>query len=220
MNASRDDLPDSKDALEQLCQAYWPAIYSYIRRRGHDRDHAKDLTQDFFMHLLERNSIAVADPAKGKFRSFLLGSVNHFLANEWQRVNAQKRGGGKVIVSFDNDAEHIADPIATDSPEMAFDRHWAFTLLKRGMIRLEEEYKRSGKERHYQMLNRFLTERTAEQDYAAVASEMQTNPATVAVWVHRMRQQYRDMVRSEIAETVSCSSEVDEEMRYLLSTLT
>jgi len=219
MNAARADSPSSKAALEQLCQTYWPPLYAFIRRRGYDVEHAKDLTQAFFQQLLERNAFAAADRNKGKFRSFLLTSVTNFLASEWQRTNAQKRGGGKIIVSLDDSAERfVANGMDMgEPPETTFDRRWAVTVLQRGLNRLEEEFKRSGKEADFQKLNRFLSE--PAEDYSAVAAELQTSPAAIAVTVHRMRQRYREAIRAEIAESVSTAAEVDEEMRYLLSVL-
>jgi RNA polymerase sigma-70 factor (ECF subfamily) len=220
MNAAQPDSPTSSVALDQLCQTYWPPLYTYIRQRGHDPEQAKDLTQEFFRQLLERNAFAVANREKGKFRSFLLASANHFLANEWARNNAQKRGGGKVIVSLDDSAEAELDGVGSgEAPETAFDRRWAITVLGRGLHQLEAEFKSSGKEAHFQNLNRFLTEPATDEDYKTVAAQLRVSPGAISVAVYRMRQRFRDLVRAEIAETVSTEAEVDEEMRYLLSVL-
>lgn len=220
--AGQEESTASRPALEQLCRTYWPALFAYIRSRGHGPEDARDLTQALFSHLLEKNAFAAADPNKGKFRSFLLASANHFLADEWDRARAQKRGGGVVNFSLDDETCEILaqwEPTVSESSEMAFDRRWAFTVLQRGMSQLEAEYAGSGKEAQFQALKCFLTDATGREGYKDVAATLGIRPQSVAVLVHRMRQRYRDLVRAEVAQTVATPADVEPEMRYLLTVL-
>ncbi len=220
--AGQQESAAARPALEQLCTTYWPALYAYVRSRGYAPEDARDLTQALFSHLLEKNAFAMADPNKGKFRSFLLASANHFLADEWDRVNAQKRGGGRVILSLDDRTmENLAhwEPAANEPSEMVFDRRWAFTLLQRGISQLEAEFQRDGKTVQFEALKCFLTDKADSLGYKEVAGTLGTTPQTIAVLVHRMRQRYRDLVRAEVAQTVASPADVDPEMQYLLSVL-
>jgi DNA-directed RNA polymerase specialized sigma24 family protein len=222
LTAGREHLPESSAALEQLCRTYWPPLYAYIRRRGYNEEDAKDLTQALFSQLLEKNVFASVDRNKGKFRSFLLASANNVLANEWDRAKAKKRGGDKVVLSLDDeivDGVELAEPRINESAELFFDRRWAFTVLQQSVSALEREFQSSGKGSQFEKLRRFLTEPATEKDYAVVAADLQTKPGSIAVAVYRLRQRYRELVRAEIANTVSTPAEIDEEMQYLLKVL-
>ena len=214
--------PRATDALEKLCRTYWFPLYAYVRRSGYAAHDAQDLTQGFFARLLEKNFLESVDRRKGRFRSFLLASLNHFLANERDYANAIKRGGGQIAISLDEvSAENRfrLEPIVEDSPESIFDQQWALELLERALSRLRAEYVAAGKAGEFERLKRFLGNAPVEGDYTEMADELTMTVAAVAVSVHRMRHRYRDRIRAEVAQTVSDSGEVDEEMRHLFAAL-
>jgi RNA polymerase sigma-70 factor (ECF subfamily) len=221
VHAGRDGSPQSSAALAQLCQAYWPPLYSFVRRSGHGPEDAKDLTQEFFARLLEKQWLAQADPGRGKFRSFLLAAMKNFLANERRRGQTAKRGGGNPVVSLDDTAEAIYDvEIASNlTPEKLYERRWALSLFDRALARLREDYQTSGKLAVYDALKEFLSVDTRDGDYAPAAKILGSTPGAVSVAVHRLRQRYRDLVREEIALTVENPEEVEAEMRSLLAAL-
>src|SRR6266516_3176522 len=198
--------PESASALETLCCTYWYPLYAYIRRRGHSPEEAEDLTQGFFARLLASEDLSGVDRAKGKFRSFLLAALNHFLANEWDRATAAKRGGNQVLISLDDEnaeERYRMEPAAEVAPEKLFERSWARTLLAQGLARLRAEYAADGKPQQFDQIRCFLTEETGEGGYAAVAARLNMSTGAVAVAVHRMRQRYRELVRQEIGRTVT-----------------
>lgn len=213
---------DSRKALATLCQMYWSPVYAFIRRNGHDRDQAQDLTQGFFALLLEKNYLRDADQERGRFRSFLLTAVKHFLANEWDRAHALKRGGGQVPVSIDSvDVETWYAPAAVEetTPERLFERRWALALLEHVMAKLRAELAAMGKAEQFDRLLVFLTPDSEGARYEAVAAQMGVSAGALRMSVHRLRRTYRDLLRAEIAETVSTPEETDDEIRFLLSTL-
>ncbi len=214
--------PEALEALEKLSHSYWYPLYAYIRRRGYEPDEAQDLTQDFFLRLLEKNYLANADPGKGKFRSFLLASLNHFLANDYRRAQAAKRGGGQVLISIDEasaEGRYALEPVSTLTPEKIYERRWALTLFDRALERLEVELTRTGKTKQYAYFKPFLTREPGEGDYASVAAELGMTAGAVTVGVHRLRQRYRELVQEEIAQTLSNPADLEEELRYLLTLL-
>lgn len=218
LTAGRRDTTRACAALESLCQTYRYPLYAYVRRRGHSPEDAKDLTQGFFACLLERQSIANADPGRGRFRSFLLGAMNHFLATEWAKLQTQKRGGGCELLSLDlAAAEQRFDLELADAatPDNAFDKHWATALLDEVLNRLEAEYHREGKAVLFDALKQTLTGARQSQPYAALATRLDTSEGAVRTAVHRVRKRYRELLRDEIANTVSSPEEVNEEIRYL-----
>jgi RNA polymerase sigma-70 factor (ECF subfamily) len=209
-------------ALEKLCRAYWHPIYAFARRKGCSEEDAKDLTQQFFSRLLERNDFAGVDPQKGKFRTFLLTSFTHFLSNEYDRANALKRGGGKIIFSLDellSDQLNKFEPAGDCSPANLFDQRWAMAVLERALVQFKTEMSVAGKAGQFDMLKTFLTADAGEGRYEGVAQKLGVADASVAVLVHRLRQRYRELVRAEVAETVSSPTELEEEMRHLFQML-
>ena len=214
LSAGRNDTTRARDALAGLCQTYWPALHAYVRRRGFSPQDAEDLTQEFFARLLEHNWIARADAQKGRFRSFLLTALNRFLAGEWDKSRARKRGGGQAPVSLDSEAA------ASEAPaDLAYDRHWALALLERTMARLRGEFARAGKAREFGHLKAFLTSDRKEISYAEAAAATGLSEGAARVAVHRLRKRYRELFREEIARTVAEPGEVDDELRHLIAVL-
>ena len=215
--------PQSAAALEKLCRAYWYPLYAYVRRSGQSKENAEDLTQAFFARLLEKNYLDSARQERGRFRSFLLMALKYFLANEWERAHARKRGGFQTQLSLDTDlAERkFQSEIAAAEipPDRAFERRWALTLLEQTMSRLRSEFKRSGKISEFERLKIFLTADKKEIPYAKTAGELDMSESALRVAVHRLRKRYRELFREEIAHTLAEGESVDEEMRYLLSVL-
>ena len=220
--AGSSDSVQARDALEKLCRTYWSPIYAFIRRQGHTPHDAQDLTQEFFARLLERRDFAAADPSKGRFRSFLLASLKHFLANEWDKARAQKRGGGKSLIPIDAaNAESSCgfEPADNSTAENIFERRWALTLLDQVLRRLRDEYVRDGKQRVFEQLKGTLTEESRSVRYAQIAASLGTSEGAVKVAVHRLRQRYRELLRAEIAQTVASADEVEDEIRNLFAAL-
>ena len=212
--------PQSEDALEKLCREYWPPVYVFIRYRGFEQAKAEDLTQGFFTLLLEKKNLKAADPERGKFRSFLLASVKHYLANEWDREQAQRRGGGSVFgqLGLDDTAANYSEPTERVTPETVFERRWAATVLEVALKRLRKEVqKASGEE--FDRLKGFLTGENAGVRYRDVGQELGMSEGAVKVRVHRMRKRFGQILRKQITETVADPEEVDEEIGYLLGVL-
>ena len=209
-------------ALERLCRVYWRPLYAYIRRRGFSPHDAQDLTQEFFARLLERNDLAAVSPDKGKFRSFLLASLNHFLSNEWDRARAIKRGARLTFISVDEASpEHrsLLESIADLPAERAFEKRWATALLDEAFERLRQESAQAGRADLFDRLKLFLAGEPDHGEYAAVAEQVGWTQGSVAVAVHRLRQRYAELVREEIAHTVSEPAGVEAEMRDLFAAL-
>jgi RNA polymerase sigma-70 factor (ECF subfamily) len=216
------DSTRARDALEKLCRNYWPPIYAFVRRQGHNPHDAQDLTQEFFARLLERNSLANVDQAKGRFRSFLLASLKHFLANEWDKANAKKRGGGRPPISIDAAAAEsscVFEPADLLTADKIFERRWALALLDQVLRRLREEYARDGREKQFEQLKLTLTEASRSVPYAEIAVRLGTSEGAVKVAVHRLRQRYRELLRAEIADTVADPREIEDEIRNLFAAL-
>jgi len=208
------------NALEKLCRSYWFPVYAFVRRQGVSPHDAQDLTQEFFCRLLRKNTFADADPAKGRFRSFLLGALKHFLSDEWDKARAEKRGGHHKIFSLDAlepEARYALEPANDLTPERAFDRRWGLTLLEGALRRLREEFATADKARHFEHLKAFLTQDAGPGGYDEVAALLETTPQAIAVSVHRLRQRYRDAVRAEVAHTVSGPDQIDDELRGLFT---
>lgn len=212
--------PMAAAALEKLCRAYWYPLYVYMRRQGEDEESAKDLTQGFFARLLEKHYLAQVRREKGKFRSFLLASLKHFLADERDKARAQKRGGGQKLVPLDDstgEERYRLEPVDTLDAEKLFERRWAFTLLEQARARLKEEYEKAGKADLYRRLAVFEAGDRSAPSYTEVAAELGLTESAVKSAIFRLRQRYRELVREEVADTVESPEEVDGEIRYLIS---
>ena len=204
-----------------MCRAYWQPICAFARRKGWNEQDAKDLTQQFFAHLLARKDFAGLDPRKGKFRTFLLAAFTHFLANARDYANALKRGGGKVIPLEDLASGEAAELAAPEeaAPATLYDLHWAKTILACALRQLRAETLAAGKQSQFDALKRFLTASGGSADYAAAAGLLGVQPGSVPVLVHRLRQRYRALVREEVAQTVCSPTDLQEEMRHLFAVL-
>ncbi|MBC8096444.1 MAG: sigma-70 family RNA polymerase sigma factor [Akkermansiaceae bacterium] len=224
MAAGQPEAPQAQEALARLCEAYWQPLHDYVRRLGHSETDAKDLTQEFFLRVLSKNILAAADRDKGRFRTFLLTALNHFLANEWHRANAVKRGGGKVTVSIDEETEDEQprhEPATELSPETIYQRSWAASVFRQAHERLGEEYESAGKTRLFEQLKAFLEGSPDPRGYHAVAAALSMTPNAVGVAVHRMRQRLGQLIRAEVERTLvnPTATDIDGEMRFLLETL-
>lgn len=214
--------PESRDVLEELCSTYWYPLYAYLRRRGHQAVDAQDLTQAFVASLLERNAVERADPEKGRFRSFQLGSLNHFVSDEKRRERAQKRGGDCEILSINvDDAEdrYRLEPVDEVTAEAVFERRWALTVLDAAVDRVQAGYERSGKLPLFKALRGHLGADKSTIPNREVAESLGMQEGAVKVAAHRLRQKYREALRAEIAHTVSSREELDDELRRLFQTL-
>lgn len=218
--AGQRSTPESDVALEELCRTYWYPLYAYVRRRGHAKEDAEDLTQAFFARLLEKNSLQGLSSERGKFRAFLLAALKHFLANEWDRASRQKRGGGAVHLSLDwesGDERYQCDVVDTLSPDLQYDRAWAVTLLERVVTRLREEHAAEQKAELFDALKPFLTMEKGAIPYVEVAAQLEMSEGAARVAVHRLRQRYREVLREEIAQTLADPSTVVDEMQALFA---
>ena len=208
----------SAAALQTLCQSYWYPLYAYVRQKGYGAQDAEDLTQSFFMHLLNRDRLGRLTRDRGKFRSFLLTALNHFLVDQWKRGSAQKRGGGQSIFRLDvQEAEtrYRQEPVDTTTPEKLFEQNWAVTLLNTVFVQLQQEQSDKGKGEQFEQLKFCLTGQRSAVPYAELAEKMKLSESALKVLVHRLRQRYRELLRQEVAHTVSGPDEVEEELRYL-----
>ncbi|HEX7653805.1 MAG TPA: sigma-70 family RNA polymerase sigma factor [Verrucomicrobiae bacterium] len=222
LRAGETNAPDQAPALEKLCQAYWQPVYFFARRRGYSDADAKDHTQQFFTRLLARNDFAGLDPARGKFRTFLLAAFTHFLANEYDRATAQKRGGTTLALPLHEltDEQLAGFPGGGElTPAGSFDRAWAQAIQARAMAALKSELRDGGKKRHLELLKPFLTREGDAGSYARAGEQLEVAAKSVPVLVHRLRQRYRELVRAELAQTVATPTDLEEEMRHLLAVL-
>ncbi len=209
-------------ALEELAQIYWFPLYAYVRRQGQSPEAAEDLTQEFFARLIEKHSLRHVDPAKGRFRSFLLASLNHFLANEYDKAQTQKRGGRRNIVALDAldaEARYAVEPVDDMTPERLFEQRWAWAVLDEVLLRLREQYAAKGQGALFEALKGALMQRPAAGQYDEVAHKLGMTQNAVVVAAHRLRGRYRKLLRDEIAQTVAEPGLVDAEVTYLLGCL-
>src|SRR5262245_43588435 len=222
MAAQRGGSPEAAAALEKLCRAYWYPLYAYIRRKGYEPYKAQDLNQEFFYRLLKENYLGAVDRRRGKFRSFLLAAVNHFLSNQRDYERAAKRGGGYQLVSLDEeDAEgrFKMEPASDLSPEKIFERNWFLTLFDQALARLREEQTAAGRPELFDQLKQFLIEDAHACDYRAAATQLNMTPNAVAVTVHRLRERYKKLVHEEVVRTVGDPSEIEGELRRFFAVL-
>ncbi len=220
--AAKEESLEAAAALESLCGTYWYPLYAYIRHRGHSPEDSQDLTQEFFYQLLHRQSLAQVDPRKGKFRSFLLASMNHFVANEWDRAHALKRGGKVTFVPLDElgaEQRYLAGNGGGRSPEQVFERAWALALLERVLGRLREEVAQAGRTAHFEELKIFLTGEKPSAPYALMAAKLETNEAALRKEVQRLRRRYGELLLEEIGRTVAGAAEVEDELCHLFTVL-
>jgi RNA polymerase sigma-70 factor (ECF subfamily) len=209
----------ASEALEQLCRTYWYPLYAYVRRRGYTPEDAEDLTQEFFARFLAGKYLASVDRARAKFRSYLLGALNHFLADAWDHAHRIKRGGGQALQSLDvrsGESRYTYEPVAELTPDRLFDRRWAFTVLEQVLSRLRQEYERSGKGHLFEKLSAFLPGDAEADPYGELARELGMTESAVRVAVHRLRRRYGQLFSTEVAHTVASPAEIPDEMRYLL----
>jgi RNA polymerase sigma-70 factor (ECF subfamily) len=220
--AGKGTSTQAQTALETLCRAYWYPIYVYVRRKGYGPDDAQDLTQEFFAQLISKEHLRLADRAKGKFRTFLLATLDYFLAREWTRAHRQKRGGQFTFVSLDQpplEQRYINEPADNDTPEHRFERQWALTVLKQTMTGLENECGGSGKGAFFKEARGLISGERDPGAYADIGQRLGMADGAVRVAVHRLRQRYGELLRLEIAQTVGGPDEVEEELKHLLQAL-
>jgi RNA polymerase sigma-70 factor (ECF subfamily) len=222
MAAREQDGTVARDALAKLCTAYWYPLYAFVRGRGFSPHDAEDLTQEFFCRFLERNSLVNVSPAGGKFRSFLLACLKHFLANEWERAHAQRRGGGQSPIPLDGgegETRLSLEPADKSTPEAMFEKRWAFAVLEQAMKAVQAEYVAKNKGGVFDELKGFLPGGQGSESRAKLASRRGISVGAVDVAVHRLRQRFGVLLRDQVAQTVSSEGEVDEEIHYLMSVL-
>lgn len=216
LTASQDHHPQAEEALATLCRAYWRPLYGYGRRLGYAQADAQDLTQAFFARLLERRLFKRAEQDRGRFRTFLLTAFKHFAVNEWKKAQAVQRGGRFSFVSWDDvDAEGGFQAEMELSPEKAFEKRWAQCLLDAVLRRLRAEAETSNRVPLFERLKEYLWGEAGQATYASIASELGLTPTAVKVAAHRLRQRFREVLRAEIAHTVTTESDIDDELRHL-----
>lgn len=223
LSAGDSASPLAETSLGELCQAYWRPLYVYVRSRGHGVDDARDLTQQFFSRLLERNGLATADPARGRFRTFLLTSLQRFLVSEWRRETALRRDAARVVpleLEWDSVESRLADgPARAVPPELEFDRQWADALLGRALASLRAEHVAAGRAELLDTLEPFVWGRDGSLSHAEMAARLGLTVGAVRVAVHRLRTRFRELLRQEVAATVAGQEEVDAELRHLVEIL-
>ena len=222
LTAGGPTTPASHAALGTLCETYWYPLYAYARRVGHGVEEAEDLVQAFFVRILEKQALQHADPERGRFRSFLLTSLKHFMLNEYDRARAAKRGGGRPIESLDvsgAEGRYALEPRDEANPERLFERQWALTVLDRVEAQLRSVSMRSGKAALFEQLKDLVTGAETDIPYSEAAESLGMSEGAVRVAIHRLRRRFRDLLREEIEQTVADPAEVDDEIRFMLVTL-
>jgi RNA polymerase sigma factor (sigma-70 family) len=220
---ARGNSPEARAALSDLCAAYYAPVFAFIRRETPNEDSARDFTQGFFAHLLARSGIDTVDPQRGRFRSYLLGAVKHFLADRRDHANRRKRGGGQLFVALVTGTDtspglELPDANAP-APDREFDRKWAFTLLDRALTTLATEHQAEGKGAQFEALKPWLTGDAEDISQADAARQLGLNEGAVKVAIHRLRRRFREVIKNEIGQTVSTRAQVDDELRHLLQAL-
>jgi RNA polymerase sigma factor (sigma-70 family) len=221
LQARDKDSPRSTEALAWLYRAYWYPLYAYVRRRGHNPDDAQDLTQEFFAHLLER-SVDAADPNRGRFRTFLVTSLKNVLNNGWKKANCEKRGGGQKLISLDEEMAESrlsAESAVAQTPDTFYDRGWAAIMLERALAALRAEFEQAGKLDLFERLKVSVWGERSGLPYTEMAAQLGMTEGAVKVAVHRLRLRYGELLRTEVAQTVSTPAEINEEVRYLVSVI-
>ena len=220
--AGDTDSPPARTALETLCRAYWYPIYVYVRRKGYGPEDAQDLTQGFFAHLIAKEHIRLADPQRGRFRTFLLAMLDFYLAQEWSRAHRQKRGGQFQFVSLDQERaedRYQLEPVDNNTPEKKFMQQWALTALQNTLAALQVESESQGKGALFQETRGLLSGESESSAYPEIAQRLEMNEGAIRVAVHRLRKRYGELLRQEIAQTVDTDADVEDELRHLLTAL-
>jgi RNA polymerase sigma-70 factor (ECF subfamily) len=220
--ASHDTASAAQPAWEKLCRAYWYPLYAHVRRRGYSREDAEDLTQAFFARLLTHESLSMADPSRGRFRCFLLAGLNHFLANEWNKARAEKRGGDRNHLSFDTaigEQLYNREDSRELNAEELYERAWALQFLDQVRARLRHTYAEEGKAERYDALERFLPGEEGPPSYAQAAGQLGVPEGTLKSEVHRLKRRFGEQLREEIARTVASPGQIDDELRHLIQVL-
>jgi RNA polymerase sigma-70 factor (ECF subfamily) len=221
---AKGNAPEARAALGDLCEAYWTPVFRFLCREGRSEDESEEFTQAFFAKVLAGPGIGEADPAKGRFRSYLLGSLKHFLANHRRDANREKRGGGAVVESIDSGTSETSPGLQVADPGAAandawFDRHWGLAVMERGLARVRESFEQSGKSEQFEVLQPWLMGDPEGRTHADAAGQLGMTPAAVKVAVHRLRQKFGEAIRREIADTVDTEEEIAGELRYLIEVL-
>lgn len=221
--AGQTTAPGAREALEKLCRTYWFPIYACVRRKGRSPDDAQDLTQEFFARLLEKNYLKLADRQRGRFRSFLLVALDHFLVNDWRQASAEKRGAGRPVLSLDQqqaEGHYQGEPVSPElSPDQHFEKRWALALLEQVLAQLRAEYEADGKRDVFDSLKPFVWGEKSALSQAEIAARLGTSENAVAQAVHRLRQRYGELLRGEVANTVAAPGDVEDELRHLLQAI-
>jgi RNA polymerase sigma-70 factor (ECF subfamily) len=220
--ASQDESPEGMEALNRLCRIYWYPLYAHVRRQGRSAEDAQDLTQDFFARLLEKQYLKLADPQRGRFRTFLLTALGHFLINDWEKSRAQKRGSGRVTASLeteDGEERYRLEPVDGLSPDKIYERRWAATLLGNVVEQLRREYDAMHKTELFEGLKTSVWGELPNDGYPKLAMQLQMSEGALRVAAHRLRERYRTLLREAVAQTVAAPEDVEDELRYLVSVL-
>lgn len=220
--AQQTGSPEAAVALEKLCRTYWYPLYAYLRRKGNDPHRAQDLTQEFLYRLIKENYLGAADRRRGKFRSFLLAALNHFVSNQRDYERAVKRGGRVNFVSLDDtesETRFLREPASDQSPEKIFERNWFLALFDEALARLRDEQAVAGKAATFDQLKQFVIEEAEAGDYRAVAENVNMTPNAVAVTVHRLRERYKKLVHEEVVRTVADPAELEDELHRFFAVL-
>jgi RNA polymerase sigma factor (sigma-70 family) len=220
--AAETHSPAASAALERLCRDYWYPLYAHVRRQGRSHEDAQDLTQQFFVRLLERRDLGKAEQNRGRFRTFLLSALNNFLINEWEKATADKRGGGRPCSSLEEqqaEKRFALEPADADAPDTLFDKRWAAALLERSLAKLREEFAAAGRGRLFDSLKELVWGEKTGVSRAELGKQLGLSEGAVNVAAHRMRERYRELLRAEVAHTVATPAEIDAELRYLISVL-
>ena len=220
--AARGESADAQEALEKLCRVYWYPLYAFVRRQGRSPEDAEDLIQGFFARLLQRKDLETVQRERGRFRSYLLVSLKHFLINEQYRARTEKRGGGRPLIALDEvlaEKKFAQEPVDKSTPEKIFERRWAVALLDKVLERLREEYEATGRLRLFESLRWFLSDEPAEQSQAQIGAELGLSTGAVKQAVRRLRQRYRELLHEEVANTVATAADIDDEVRHLVAVL-
>ena len=218
-----DRTVEAGNALEVLCRKYWPPLYHFARRRGHTQQDAEDLTQGFFAELLESGSITRADANRGRFRTFLLAAFQHYQSHQRERAAAMKRGGGRAIVSLEAmreaSAGHAMESSDSETPEKAYDRMWALSVLDHAMDALRRDYSILGKEKFFDELKDAIWGGRGEESHAEIARRLGSTEGAIRVALHRLRMRFRDQLRTEVAATLDDPAQIEDELRHLIDAL-